>query len=103
MVNPVIETSCNSMNSQLNTNYMFYEIKLINLLGNEIISTNFKATDRNNCVEFLQNLYTISLDSPSIISPGYTYNITITLEMPSDGIIFTPTVSTTNKIRFNPS
>ena len=40
MVNPVIETTCNSSSSQLNTNFMFYEIKLINLLGNEIISTN---------------------------------------------------------------
>jgi len=32
---------------------MFYEIKLINLLGNEIISTNFKATDKKNCVQFV--------------------------------------------------
>ena len=41
MVNPVVETTCNSSSSALNTNFMFYEIKLINLLGNEIISTNF--------------------------------------------------------------
>ena len=53
MVNPVIETNCNSSSSELNANYMFYDIKLINLLGNEIISTNFKSTDKHNCVEFV--------------------------------------------------
>ena len=53
MVNPVIETNCNSSSSALNTNFMFYEIKLINLLGNEIISTNFKATDTKNCIAFV--------------------------------------------------
>ena len=103
MVNPVIETTCNSSSSQLNTNFMFYEIKLINLLGNEIISTNFQATDTKNCVAFVQNLYNIELTTPGTIYPGYTYNLTLTLEMPSDGIIFTPKISTTNKIIFNPS
>ena len=82
---------------------MFYEIKLINLLGNEIISTNFQATDIKNCIEFIQDLYLIDLESPSYIYPGYTYNLTLSLEMPSDGIIFKPKVNSTNKIHFSPS
>ncbi|KAL4505390.1 hypothetical protein ABPG72_002452, partial [Tetrahymena utriculariae] len=101
ILNPTTTFSCNLKDQYLSANVSFFEIKLIDLSIGDILFTNNINTDQANCVDYIDNLFNTALIGPSILSPGLSYNFTINIEEPGDGLIITPS-SDISGIKFNP-
>ncbi|EAR88763.2 hypothetical protein TTHERM_00259620 (macronuclear) [Tetrahymena thermophila SB210] len=101
ILNPTTSFSCNLKDQYLTANISFFEIKLIDLQIGDVLFTNNINTDQANCVDYIDNLFNTALVGPSILSPGLSYNFTINLEVPADGLTIIPS-SDINGIKFNP-
>ncbi|KRW99610.1 hypothetical protein PPERSA_03411 [Pseudocohnilembus persalinus] len=97
LVNPILETSC----EDLEETESYYQIKLINLDSNDIVYSTSTSVDDENCVQFYQNQFNIDNFGTSIVYPGQSYDFTITLEQPGDGLQIIPS-SEINGIKFDP-
>ncbi|KAL4456526.1 hypothetical protein ABPG74_000633 [Tetrahymena malaccensis] len=102
ILNPTTTFSCNMKDQYLSANVSFFEIKLIDLSIGDVLFTNNINTDQANCVDYVDNLFNTALVGASILSPGLSYNFTINIEEPADGLTIIPS-SDISGVKFNPT
>lgn len=71
-------------------------------MSGDILYATSYSNDDKNCITFYKDKFGIQVNGPQIMQPGLSYNYSVELEIPGEGIEITPFVNV-NGIIFDPA